>query len=186
MLKLERLILKNPREDGMSKLNRLLTLSFLLSTTLMATVSQAKEQTLATIDNDLNTKTFRLVLDSNEETGAIKAFYKDTFLNGIKASRIVLNLETISNNGMILEQKEKYVVMKLKSDNFDKYQGGIINIDTLYNGASGSRKSYEVALAKDKSGWILNKKGRIIKKFFINSNVSMIFGVVGIKSLDMK
>jgi hypothetical protein len=87
---------------------------------------------------------------------------------------------------MILEQREKHIVLKLTSTNFDLEQGGIIIADTLYNGASGERRSYEIQLAKSTAGWGLFKKGKTIKEILIQTNKVMIIGAVGIKNLVMK
>jgi len=87
---------------------------------------------------------------------------------------------------MILEQRDQYVVMKLKSNNFDLEQGGIVVVDTLYSGVSGERKTYEIQLAQDKSGWALFKQGKTIKEIQIKTNRVMVIGAVGIKTLVMK
>ena len=42
----------------------------------------------------------------------------------------------------------KFYTFYRESNNFDDAQGGIINIDTLYNGINGKRKNYELALAQ--------------------------------------
>lgn len=76
--------------------------------------------------------------------------------------------------------------MKLKSNNFDTEQGGIVVVDTLYSGVSGERKSYEIQLAQDKSGWSLFKQGKAIKEINIKANRVMVLGTVGIKNLVMK
>lgn len=159
---------------------------FLLSATLFTTLAHASEETLATISNDQTEKTYKLIVDSTEDERSIKTFYKDVFLNGQKISRQALDYHVLVKSGMILEQKDKYIVMKLKSDNFDEDQGGIITVDTLYNGANGTRKSYEVSMAKDQTGWALLNQGKVVKQIFIETNNVMILGAVGIKNLVMK
>ena len=76
--------------------------------------------------------------------------------------------------------------MSLKSDNFDEEQGGIITVDTLYNGANGSRKEYDISMAKDKAGWTLMNQGKIVKQIYIQTNKVLFLGAVGIKNLIMK
>lgn len=160
--------------------------ALLLSTNLFMSIAHASEQTLATISNDESKNTYQLVVDSTEGNRAIKTFYKDIFLNGKKVSREALDYRVLVRTGMILEQREKYVVMRLKSDNFDEQQGGIITVDTLYNGANGTRKAYDISLAKDKAGWALINQGKIVKQIFIQTNKVMLIGSVGIKNLVMK
>lgn len=162
----------------------LFVLTFLFS--LYVQTARSAEQTLATIGNDENKNTYLLIVDTNEESRAIKTFYKDVYTNGKKVSREALDYRVLMRTGMILEQRDKYVVLKLNSSNFDQHQGGIITVDTLYNGANGTRKSYEVQMAKEKSGWALINKGKIVKQIFIQTNKVMVLGSVGIKNLIMK
>jgi hypothetical protein len=162
------------------------SLLFSLLMTSTYTNLQAAEQTLATISNDDSSNTYQLIVDSTEDNRAIKTFYKDVFQNGKKISRDTLDYHVLDSNGMILEQRKQYIVMKLKSDNFDQEQGGVITVDTLYNGASGDRKSYEISMSKDENGWILMNQGKVVKDIAIQTNKVMFLGTVGIKNLIMK
>jgi hypothetical protein len=162
------------------------SLLFSLLFTIAHTNLYASEQTLATISNDDSSNTYQLIVDSTEDDRAIKTFYKDVFQNGKKISRDTLDYHVLDSNGMILEQRKQYIVMKLKSDNFDKEQGGVITVDTLYNGASGDRKSYEISMAKDENGWVLMNQGKVVKDIAIQTNKVLFLGTVGIKNLIMK
>lgn len=164
----------------------LFTLSFIIASSIFACATHASEQTLAVVGNDENRKTYLLIVDSTQDERAIKTFYKDVYENGRKISREVLDFHVLEKSGMILEQRDKHIVLKLKSVNFDEQQGGIITVDTLYNGANGTRKTYELQMAKAKNGWALINHGRIVKQIFIQTNKVMILGAVGIKNLIMK
>lgn len=170
----------------MFNLKSLFAFSLLLSIGIHSFAAKASEQTLATISNDENKNTYLLVVDSSEDHRQIQKFYKDVYANGKKVSREALDYRVLDRPGMILEQRDKYVVLKLKSSNFDEEQGGIITVDTLYNGASGTRKTYEIQLAQDKNGWALSSNGKSINKIFIQTNKVMMLGTVGIKNLVMK
>ncbi len=170
----------------MFNLKTLFAISLLIASAIHSFAAHASEQTLATIGNDENPNTYLLVVDSTDGNRAIKTFYKDVYANGRRVTREALDYRVLLRSGMILEQRNQYVVLKLKSNNFDEEQGGIITVDTLYNGANGTRKTYDVQLAKEKSGWALINQGKIIKKIFIQTNKVMILGSVGIKNLIMK
>jgi hypothetical protein len=148
-------------------------------------VARASEHVIATISRDEGNASYQLLVDA-EDGRDIKSFYKDVYENGKKVRREALDPEVLMKTGMILEQREKHVVLKLKSNDFDLQQGGIIVADTLYNGASGERRSYEIQLAQSKSGWGLFRKGKTIKEILIQTNKVMILGTVGIKNLVMK
>lgn len=146
----------------------------------------ALEQSLARICNDENKNVYFLIVDTTTDGRMIRSFYKDVYHGGSKVSREALNHRDLLKGGLILEQRDKYVVLKLLSHNFDEYQGGIISVDTLFNGANGTRKNYEISLVKDKSGWVLMNQGKTIKEIFIETNKVMLLGSVGIKKLIMK
>lgn len=161
------------------------TTGFLSFITLISifNVARANEQTIATITTDSGLKTYKLVIDSNDGRG-IKNFYKDVYENGSKVKREILNASALKT-GVTLEQRDKYVVMSLRSDNFDLEQGGQVTVDTLYNGATGERRGYDLQIAQNSKGWAIFKHNKTISRINIQTNKVMIIGDVGIKNLIM-
>lgn len=169
-------------------LKSIISTAALFSMTLIITifnVAKASEQVVANITTDASSTSYKLVIDA-QDGRSIKTFYKDIYENGRKISREILDANVMLKSGMILEQRDKYVVMKLKSNNFDLDQGGIVLVDTLYNGATGERRVYEIQIAQSTSGWSLFKESKIIKQIQIQTNRVMLLGEVGIKNLIMK
>lgn len=148
----------------------------------------SQEEVLSVTDNDDNTEIYKLVVKVDKKTQSLKEIYKDTYsAEGKKINRAVLNPANLTTeDGVILEERDGYNVLNLKSDNFDHDRGGIITIDTLYSGFTGERKGYEVHLAKDKTGWKLFSNKKVVTKFHIKVNRSIILGTVGIKTFDME
>ena len=170
---------------NMSHSVKISLISILFLSAFISFQGNASEQTIATITNDMDSNSYMLVVDSSADDREIKSFYKDIYKNGKKIGRESFNYRTLTS-GMILEKKDKYTVLKLLSTNFDYQQGGLIVIDTLLNGADGSRKKYEIELSKDNNGWLLTNKGKSIKQIFIQTNKVLVLGVVGIKNIVMK
>ena len=169
-------------------LRSLFSSSTVFSIIMMASflsVTQAAEKVVATVSSDDNQKTYKLVVDSKDER-VIDHFYKDVYENGVKQDRKEILANALLGGGVVLEQRNKHVLMKLKSNDFNVEQGGMVIIDTLYSGVNGQRKSYEVQLAKGQSGWSLFLKGKIINEIQIKTNRVKVIGPVGIKSLVMK
>lgn len=147
----------------------------------------ASEEVLTTTDNDDNKEIYKLVVNVDDSTQTLKELFKDTYVNGTKIRRDVLNPEDLkTKHGIILEKRDNYNVLNLKSDNFDFDRGGRIIIDTLYNGISGERKTYELELAKDKVSWKLFKNQKAVSKFHVKVNKVIIVGTVGIKTIVME
>jgi hypothetical protein len=147
----------------------------------------AKEEILATVTNDENKDIYKIVIASDENTGDVKTFYKDNYTGTSRVSRTALDYKSLpSSAGLVLEQRKEYRVIALQSNNFDNVRGGIINVDTLYNGASGQRKSYELSIAKDRTGWKLFKGNSSISKLHIEVNKIALLGTVGVKNIRME
>ncbi|MBC7428203.1 MAG: hypothetical protein H7336_06300 [Bacteriovorax sp.] len=169
-------------------LRSVISTTVFFSIALMVTifnVTKAAEQTIATITTDSSTTSYKLIIDSTDGR-KIKNFYKDVYESGTKVRREALDSQVLLKTGMVLEQRDKYVVMKLKSSNFDLELGGIVTVDTLYNGATGERRGYELQIAQSLKGWALFKQKAAISQIQIQTNRVMMLGDVGIKNLVMK
>lgn len=155
---------------------------------LLSTFSTfAKEEILSVTDNDDNNEVYNLVVNVDDETQSLKQLFKDTYINGKKIRRDVLDPEKLTTrDGVILERRDKHNVLNLKSTNFDYDRGGRIIIDTLYNGIKGERRNYEVELAKSNDGWKLFKNNKVVSKFHVKVNRVIIVGTVGIKTIIME
>lgn len=160
---------------------------FLVAGLMLSFNAFSQEEVLSVTDNDDNTEIYKLVVDVDKKTQALKEIYKDTYANGVKIKRTVLNPADLTTaNGVILEERDGYNVLNLKSDNFDHYRGGLIIIDTLFSGFTGERREYEVELAKDRTGWKLFSNKKVVTKFHIKVNRSILLGTVGIKTFEME
>jgi hypothetical protein len=147
----------------------------------------ANEEILSTTDNDDNNEIYNLVVNVDDSTQRLLGLFKDTYQNGTKIRRDNLNpLDLKKSDGMILEKRGSHNVLNLKSDNFDYDRGGNISIDTLYNGITGERKTYDLELAKDQNSWKLFKAHVPVSKFHVKVNRVIFAGTVGIKTIDMK
>lgn len=164
----------------------LFAISLLISISIFSSVTKGAEQILATITTDVNSDSYQFILEVNEDEHLLKAFYLDNFIIGQSRSREVLPLDRFLDAGLILPQAGNQVYAKINGVNFDNTLGGIIVIDTLYNGITGKRRSYELELAQDQAGWKLFYKGKPITKIMAIAHKVPILGIVGAKELSMK
>lgn len=147
----------------------------------------AVEQQLVTISNEENDLLFEFVVDVDEQTQDIQIFYKDSFKKGEQVKqRETLPLKPLHDEGLVLEKREGRDVILLKSSNFAEHNGGHITLDTLYNGATGSRKMYEFELARTSDGWEITRDGRPFKKLHLVSKKVFPLGTVGIANIQTK
>ncbi len=164
------------------------TCLFMFATLLLSGKVLAREEVIATITNDENKQVYTFVADTNSETDSIRAFYKDNYsASGKKVDRELMASEKLTEGGLVLEKRGNHEVLKLNSENFDLDQGGIVTIDTLYNGVNGQRKEYDLQLAKATDGeWRLFKGSKIVTKLHIVVNKKFMLGAVGVKEIQMK
>lgn len=163
------------------------TILLLISGLILSFSAFAYEEVLSVTDNDDNKEIYKLIVEVDDSTQSLKGIFKDTYVNGAKIKRDVFNPNDLStNHGLILEQRDGYNILNLKSDNFDYDRGGRITIDTLYNGITGERRGYDIELAKDKVGWRLFSNKKVVSKFHVKVLRVIIVGTVGIKSLIME
>jgi hypothetical protein len=168
--------------ESMFKTTAFLTLVLVIT---VFNVAQAAEKVIAVVHNEESGLKYRLIIEDKDGRG-IKALYKDVYKGNEKLKRDLLDVNTIATTGLVLEQRNDFELMKLKGLNFDLDQGGMVEIDTLYNGATKERKKYQVQFTQTQQGWAIIKDKKIIKDIFIKVNKVMFIGAVGIKSLDMQ
>lgn len=152
----------------------------------MSASVMAREEVLAVITNDENQDVFTFVASTDDETQALKSFYKDDYLNGKKVDRELLPTSELTKEGVILDKRGERTVINLVSDNFNLNDGGSVTIDTLFNGVTGERKLYEIEIARDGPSWKIFNRNNIVSKLHIEVNRKMILGTVGVKNIRME
>lgn len=145
------------------------------------------EQKLVRVTNDESRVIIEFVVKLDPENKDIIGFYKDTFEPGdTRAQREGLSKDKITEPGLVLEQRKNHVIVNLKSPNFAEHNGGHIIVDTLYNGATGTRKEYELELVRAGDAWELTRDGEKIRSMHLKSRSVFPLGTVGIADVVTK
>ncbi len=159
--------------------------SLLIAALLFTKTVFANEEILVKISSDENSKIYLLKVNVDENTQNITQLIKETYENGKQIKRDTLDYKKLPN-GLSLEERKNRKIIVLKSDNFYSDQGGLVAVDTLFNGVKNQRKSYQFELVKSKNSWELYYAKKAIKHIKILTNKSTILGVIGIKNLVME
>jgi len=159
--------------------------SLLIAALLFTKTVFANEEILVKISSDENSKIYLLKVNVDESTQNITQLIKETYENGKQIKRDTLDYKKLPN-GLSLEERKNRKIIVLKSDNFYSDQGGLVAVDTLFNGVKNQRKSYQFELVKSKNSWELYYAKKAIKHIKILTNKSTILGVIGIKNLVME
>lgn len=159
--------------------------SLLIAALLFTKTVFANEEILVKISSDENSKIYLLKVNVDENTQNITQLIKETYDNGKQIKRDTLDYKKLPN-GLSLEERKNRKIIVLKSDNFYNDQGGLVAVDTLFNGVKNQRKSYQFELVRSKNSWELYYAKKAIKHIKILTNKSTILGVIGIKNLVME
>lgn len=140
---------------------------------------------LVTITNDEDSEVTKFLLVTDKDNKEITAFHKDTYSGkNYKLRRHTVQVAQIrASEGIILDQRDGRIIVALKSDNFATHNGGNLEVDTLYNGITGKRKSYDLELVRAGKGWDLERWNRKISKMHLKSKKVPFVGTVGIADL---
>lgn len=158
--------------------------SIFLLTTLFNTVL-GEERLLCVISSDLDSDIGKMTYEMDEDERRIKHIYSEKWVNNKLVERTELNINQLINGGIILHKKDKYVTVRLYSDNFDEERGGTLYLDTLFNAIKGERKEYTIDVAKNHVNEIeMSFNNQIFTKMKFIAKKAPIVGVVGIGKVD--
>lgn len=160
---------------------------FLLTITSYKTF--AREINIVTISNEESKHQYRLILEVSDKTGDILKFHKDKFDPKVKGSLLGRETFVVSKldlEGFVVEQKDKYEILKLKSDNFASHNGGDLIMDVLHNGVNGQRIEFDFELVRLGDNWALERDGKRTHHIHFLSKKVFVLGTVGVKDIVVK
>ena len=140
------------------------------------------EKTLCNVSSDIDSDTGKIIYEMDEDNRAIKHLFMDSYHNGVRSSRTELAAEGLKE-GIILAKKDKYIIIRMHSDNYDTESGGLLYLDTLYSALSSERKEYMIELTKDNSGVVLLQNKQVFTKMKFVAKRSKMLGVIGIEKV---
>lgn len=143
----------------------------------------AEEKVLCDLSSDMDSDTGKIVYEMDSENRGIEHLYQDSYRNGTRVARIELKAEAL-REGIILNQKDNHIIVRIHSDNYDADRGGVLYIDTLYSGISGERREYVMEMAMDKEGPVLHRYNKPFNKMAFVAKRSKVFGIIGIERIN--
>lgn len=147
-------------------------------------IAQAAEVTLCEVTSDIDSEVGKMVYELDEDGRAIKHLYKDRYVNGKRVEREELKAADVVGDGIVLAKKDKVIAVRMYSHNFDEVRGGVLYLDTLYNGVNGERKEYDFELSMGASGPVMLYKGQEFRRMQFIAKRSRILGVIGIEKVN--
>lgn len=157
----------------------------LLFCSLVSLSAMGEEVVLCTVISDIDTDVGKIIYEMDTEGRALLHLYQDNYNNGLRRERIELKSDGLQD-GIVLNKKDKHVIIRMQSDNFDAERGGVLRLDTLYSGVSGERREYVIEMAMDKSGPVLTYNQKPFNQMAIVAKRSKLFGVIGIEKINFR
>lgn len=142
--------------------------------------AMAEEKDLCLVTSDIDNNTAKIVYEMDSDNRAIEHLYQDSFQGNVRTARIELKADQLKN-GIVLNRKDKYITVRMHSDNYDSERGGVLYLDTLYSGVSGERREYVMEVAMDKDGPVLISNKQNFKHMHFVAKRSKVFGIIGIE-----
>ncbi|MES2526273.1 MAG: hypothetical protein V4598_04275 [Bdellovibrionota bacterium] len=158
----------------------ILTLALCLSADLFA-----REIKLATITGNIDTDTSTFSVEIDDSGKLHTVLFRTVTKEGRVTQDSRFAAETVVDEGVVLLERDGRKVLKLQTEApFSLENGGIVKMNYLYSGVSGSWKTLKVSLAKPEGEFqIMNLKGEKVTRFFTKGNWHPIFGLIGIADL---
>lgn len=157
----------------------------ILLVTLSMSKAMAIEKVLCLVTNDVDKEIGKMVYEMDEEARVIKHLYKERYVNDKLVERVEMNATDLLGDGVVLNRKDKYVTVRLYSHNFDVSSGGILYLDTLYNGIKGERKEYAIEARIDGGvEAVMSYENKAFNHMHFVAKKSGIFGVIGIEKVN--
>ena len=147
-----------------------------------AVSAMAAEKVLCVVSSDIDSDIAKITVEMDQDNRGIAHLYQDSYHNSQLTARIELAADGLKD-GIVLNRKDKYITVRMHSDNYDPERGGVLYLDTLYSGISGERREYEMDLAMDKTGAVLIQNKQNFSKMNFVAKRSKLFGVIGIEKV---
>lgn len=162
----------------LSKIMAVVALSTIMSTAFGA------EKVLCVVTNDIDKEVGKMVVDYDEESRVVTHLYKERWVDNKRVERVEMSSKDLLGDGIVLNRKDKYITVRIYSHNFDESSGGVLYLDTLYNGVNGQRKEYTIEATMDGSDAVMTYNKQSFNRMHFVAKRSPILGVIGIEKVN--
>lgn len=148
---------------------------------LLSASSFAAEKLMANIKSDVDGISYQFFIGTNEnnEIDFLRVKWFDEKGKVIRDDHHMA--ERVIDEGVVLIEQKGREAVRLEVEKFSVKTGGIVIMNYLFNGVTGSRKFYRLKLKDLKLFEEANSKE--VNSFFVFGNKVPVFGLVGIKDI---
>ena len=165
-------------------LGLILAVCHVASTNAMIPKVSPKSIDLISITSDVDKlpSVMYVILDDNHDITEFGK--KDLDAKGRVIARTIFSTE-LDINGVVLKKKKGRKILIMRGHNIGPIYGGGLELDFLYNGITGSRKSFHVELVRQDNTWSVKVKDRTVSHLNFKVHRKRFVGVVGIRKVEI-
>lgn len=160
---------------------------FIALFTLTTFTVHAAEFNLASITSNIDTDTTIFYLETNSEGLIDSMRYVTTLESGQISEDMHFTVEDVLDDGVVLEERNGYEVVRLFIDEFNQSSGGVVRLNYLVNGATSSRRELRLKLVKQGNNFVLtDMNDNFVDCMYLRGNWIRFFGLVGVRDIEVQ
>lgn len=144
----------------------------------------AKVTKIAVITSEFDQNVTDYFIETDEKNVIVSMRYVTTMPNGGVFEDVSVTAERAMAEGIVVVERNGYEAVRLELENFDLTNGGIVKLNYLFNGMTGTRREKRLILKLNQDEFILfNLNNNPVNKMFLEANRLRVVGIVGVKSI---
>lgn len=158
----------------------------LLVTCLLLLTSSVFAETyklaVITSEFDKDVMDFYVSTDDYDKVNSIR--YVTTNPQGVVIEDKSVLASEVIERGVLLVRRDNYEAIRLEVEDFTIEEGGVIKLNYLYNGATGTRHIKRLGLTRMNDAFVLTDKDQLINRLFVKANWIRVLGNVGVREIQ--
>lgn len=140
---------------------------------------------VAVITSEFDKNVTDYYVETNDKNEIDGMRYITYLPNGGIFEDVSLPAERVMKEGAVMVQRDGYEAVRLEVEKFSVVTGGIVKLNYLYSGVSGSRQNKKMNLKLDNGKFkLFDTAGPEINRLFLKANWSRVFGIIGVREVQ--
>jgi hypothetical protein len=140
---------------------------------------------VAVITSEFDKNVTDYFLETNDKNVIDGMRYITYLPNGGIFEDVSIPAERIIKEGAVMVQRDGYEAVRLEVEKFSVTTGGVLKLNYLYSGVTGSRQMKRMNLkAVNGTFKLYDTAGPEINRLFLKANWSRVFGIIGVKEVQ--
>ena len=158
--------------------------SFIFLFLIMTVCAHAEVFKLAEITSEFDKDVMDFYVETDDQNKIDSIRYITTRPDGSIFEDVSVPAERVIAEGVVIVERDGYAAVRLEVENFSIQSGGIVKLNYLYNGITGTRHVKRLYLNWDNEQLRLFDLGNLpVNRMYFKANHSRVFGIIGIREI---